>query len=64
MRFNVHHWDGRNWQYVATVKAENEQEAAKRLSMRFSLKGRFASYPHIDEQSDQITSKTPFTEVQ
>jgi len=63
MKFNVSHWTGKEWKYVATAQAINEQEAARMIASRFTLKGRFASYPHMDDYAGQVTSKTPFTEV-
>lgn len=63
MKFNVHKWNGKSWEYVATATADNEQMAAKMVAQRFNLKGRFASYPHIDNPSGEVTSKTIYTMV-
>jgi hypothetical protein len=64
MKFNVSHWNGKEWVYVATVNAENEQEAAKMAASRFTLKGRFASHPHIDSYNGQRTSNSQFTVIE
>lgn len=63
MKFNVHHWNGKEWSYVATATANDEQEAAKMIASRFTLKGRFASYPHVDNYTGQTTSKSIYTVV-
>lgn len=63
MKFNVHYWTCNDWRYIATVVAPNEQDAAKTVAKRFSLNGRFASYPHIDCYDGQMTSDTALTEI-
>lgn len=63
MKFNVERWNGKVWEYVATVSASNEQEAAKAIAQRFNLTGRFASYPHIDSHIGQVTSKSLYTNI-
>lgn len=63
MRFNVYKWNGRGWEYVATVRADNEQMAANMVAREFNLKGRFASYPHIDTYRDQVTSNSIYTVI-
>jgi hypothetical protein len=62
-KFNVHHWDGMKWTFVAIATAPNEDEAAQLVALRFHLKGRFASYPHIDYEEVAPTAKTPFTDI-
>jgi len=64
MKFNVHKWNGKDWEYVATATAENEQIAAQMVSQRFGLKGRFASYPHADSYVGQKTSNSVFTVIE
>lgn len=61
MKFNVERWNGKSWEYVATVKANNEQDAAKAVASRFNLKGRFASYSHIDTVIGKATSSSIYT---
>lgn len=63
LKFNVHRWNGKDWEYVATAQSENEQSAAKAVAHKFNLSGRFASYPHIDTYQGQVTSRTNFTVI-
>lgn len=64
MKFNIHHWNGQGWIYIATAMASDEQEAAKMIASRFTLKGRFAAYPHIDTYNGQVTSKSSYTVIE
>lgn len=63
MKYNVHRWTGKDWEYVATVSAQNEQEAAKAIAQRFNLTGKFASYLHIDTDPSKCNSTSIFTVV-
>lgn len=47
MKFNVHHWDGKNWNYLCTVRADSEGEAIDMVESRYG-KARYQAYPHID----------------
>lgn len=63
MKFNVFHWNGREWIYIATAPAPSEIKAAQMIASRFALKGRFASYPHLDTIDEWKQARSQFVEV-
>lgn len=63
-KFNVHIWTGKEWKYLMVSMAPNEQFAAKTVAKILGLKGRFASYPHIDSEIGPATSKSIFTVIE
>ncbi len=63
MKFNVHYWNGTKWMFVTAVEAVNEQAAAMVVSKSYGLKGKFASYPHIDTIDQYVSGNSVFTEI-
>ena len=49
-KFNVHLWDGRNWNYLCTVKANTERDSVEMAASRYGLNNRYQAYPHINNQ--------------
>lgn len=63
LKFNVHKWNGSQWEYIDTARANNEQSAALKIAKKRGMSGRFAAYPHIDNEPGMVTSNTPFTVI-
>jgi hypothetical protein len=48
LMWNVHMWDGKEWVYLFTAKAENAEKACLMGASRNGTWKKYQAWPHID----------------
>ncbi len=48
LKWNVHVWDGKNWVYLFTARADSAQDACLTGASRNGTRKKYQAWPHIE----------------